>query len=70
MIIKNPEEKKELDKIPDMDENGDPIYKINNEGLSDKSNNELAEIGDDSNTADDSEFKDTLQDLKDTTSQE
>jgi hypothetical protein len=28
MIIKNPEDKKELDKIPNADENGDPIYKI------------------------------------------
>ena len=70
MIIKNPEEKKELDKIPDMDENGEPIYKIDNEGLSEKTISEPTEIGDDSNTADDSEFKDTLQDLKDTTSQE
>ncbi len=70
MIIKNPEEKEEFDKIPNVDENGDPIYKIDNEDLSEKSTGELIEIGDDSNTADDSEFKDTLQDLKDTTSQE
>jgi len=66
MIIKNPDEKKELDKIPDVDKNGDPIYKIDSE----KSTGKLPDIGDDSNTADDSEFKDTLQDLKDTTSQE
>ncbi len=70
MIITNPEEKKELDKIPDVDESGDPIYKIDNEYLSEKPTDELPEIGDDSNTADESEFKDTLQDLKDTTSQE
>jgi hypothetical protein len=31
---------------------------------------DLPDIGDDSNTADDSEFKDTLQDLKNTTSQD
>lgn len=30
MIIEDPEEKKELDEIPDVDENGDPIYKIDN----------------------------------------
>ncbi len=53
-----------------MSENGDPIYKIDNEDLSENPTGEQTEIGDDSNTADDSEFKDTLQDLKDTTSQE
>ncbi len=70
MIIKNPEEKEELDKIPNVDKNGDPIYKIDNEDLSEKPIGDLPDIGDDSNTADDSEFRDTLQDLKDTTSQE
>jgi hypothetical protein len=68
MIIKDPEEKKQLDRIPDTDENGDPIYKIDD--LSDKSKDELPDIGDSSNTADDSKFKDTLQDIKDGTSQE
>lgn len=67
MIIKNPEEKKELDKIPDVDKNGDPIYKIDD---SEKAPDELPEIGDSSNTANESEFKDTPQDLKDETSQE
>ena len=28
MIIEDPDKKKELDKIPDVDKNGDPIYKI------------------------------------------
>ncbi len=37
---------------------------------SEKTTGDLPDIGDDSNTADDSEFKETLQDLKDTTSQE
>jgi hypothetical protein len=55
MIIENPEEKKEFDKIPDIDKNGDPIYKIDD---SEKSPDELPEIGDSSNTADDeSDFK-------------
>ena len=38
--------------------------------LSEKPTGDLPDIGEDSNTADDSEFKDTLQDLKDTTFQE
>lgn len=65
MIIKNPEDKKELDKIPNIDENGDPIYKIDTE----KDADEKPEIGETSN-ADESQFKDTPQDLKDETSQE
>jgi hypothetical protein len=28
MIIKDPDLKKDLDKIPDVDKNGEPIYKI------------------------------------------
>lgn len=28
MIIKDKKKKKELDKVPDVDKNGDPIYKI------------------------------------------
>lgn len=66
MIIENPEEKKELDRIPNVDKNGDPIYKIDSEEPTEKS----PDIGDSSNTADESEFKDTLQDLKPETSQE
>ncbi len=69
MIIKNPEEKKELDKIPDVDKNGDPIYKID-EDSSQKASDELPEIGKVSNTENESEFKDTPQDLKDESSQE
>ena len=60
MIIKDPDKKKEFDKIPDVDENGDPIYKID----SDESGQETA------NNAEQSEFKDTPQDLKDETSQD
>ncbi len=66
MIIENPKEKKELDKIPNVDKNGDPIYKIDSEARTIKS----TDIGEVSNTADESEFKDTPQDLKDETSQE
>lgn len=64
MIIEDTDKKKELDKIPDADEHGDPIYKIDSE------TDKLPEIGEVSNSADSSEFKDTPQDLKDTTSQE
>ncbi len=66
MIIEDPDKKKELDEIPDADENGDPIYKIDGEAPTER----LPEIGEASNMADESEFKDTPQDLKDTTSQE
>ncbi|MEJ7862456.1 MAG: hypothetical protein WKF90_12575 [Pyrinomonadaceae bacterium] len=69
MIIEKPEEKKEFDKIPNVDEKGDPIYKID-EDSSEKSEDELPDIGDSSNTADESKFKDTLQDLKPETSEE
>ena len=67
MIIKDPEEKKEFDKIPDVDENGDPIYKIDD---FEKTTDQRPEIGEVSNTEDESEFKDTPQDLKDESSQE
>ncbi len=62
--------KKELDKIPDVDENGDPIYKI--DGDSEETADRLQDVpvGELSNTSDESEFKDSPQDLKDTTSQE
>jgi hypothetical protein len=69
MIIEKPEDEKELDKIPDVDENGEPIYKIDGDS-SEKSEDELPDIGDSSNTADESKFKDTLQDLKPQTSEE
>ena len=61
--------KKRLEKIPDADKNGDPIYKIDG-NLSEDSEDKKPEIGDLSNTADESKFKDTPQDLKDGTSQE
>ena len=66
MIIENADKKKEFDKIPDADENGDPIYKIDSDTPTEKS----PVIGEVSNKADESEFKDTPQDLKDETSQE
>ena len=64
--MQDKELKNELDKIPNVDENGDPIYKID----SDTPTEELPDVGESSNTADESEFKDTPQDLKDETSQE
>ena len=70
MIIKNPEEKKEFNKTPNVDENGDPIYKIDEEEEEVVESFEDVQIGELSNTADESEFKNTPQDLKDTTSQE
>ena len=36
MIINDKELKKELDKIPDVDERGDPIYKIDTAEASDE----------------------------------
>lgn len=68
MIIKNPEESKELDKIPNVDENGDPIYKIDN--LSEKPTEKLPILEDDLEFGVENRFKDTPQDLKDETSQE
>lgn len=68
MIIEDSNKKKELDKIPDADGNSDPIYKI--DGESEEVAEGKPEIGELSNAADESEFKDTPQDLKDTTSQE
>ncbi|MDQ3711561.1 MAG: hypothetical protein M3388_05015 [Acidobacteriota bacterium] len=59
--------KKELDKIPDVDKNGDPIYKIDD--LPEKAD-DLPTIEDETDFGDESEFKDTPQDLKDATSQE
>ncbi len=68
MIIEDPDKKKELDKIPDVDENGEPIYKI--DGDSEEVADGKLEVGELSDSADESEFKDTPQDLKDGTSQE
>ena len=68
MIIEDQEKKKEFDAIPDVDENGDPIYKI--DGESEETAEGKPDVGELSNTADESEFNDTPQDLKDTTSQE
>ena len=68
MIVEDADKKKELDKIPDADENGDPIYKI--DGDSEEVADGKLEVGELSDSADESEFKDTPQDLKDETSQE
>ena len=68
MIIEDQDKKKELDNVPDADENGEPIYKI--DGESEEEADGKPEIGELSNLADESKFKDTLQDLKDETSQE
>ncbi len=68
MIIEDPDKKKELGKIPDADENGEPIYKI--DGDSEEEADGKLEVGELSDSADESEFKDTPQDLKDGTSQE
>jgi hypothetical protein len=67
-LTEDKELKKEFDKIPNVDENGDPIYKID----SDAPTKKLPEIPDDTieDSLDTSEFKDTPQDLKDETSQE
>jgi len=68
MIIEDPDKKEELGKIPDADENGEPIYKI--DGDSEEVADGKLEVGELSDSADESEFKDTPQDLKDETSQE
>ncbi len=66
--MEDKELKKELDKIPDVDKNGDPIYKIDDS--SEKAENDSPTIEDETDPGDESEFKDTLQDLKDVTSQD
>lgn len=68
MIIEDQDKKEELNQIPDVNENGDPIYKI--DGESEETAEEKPDVGELSNADSDSEFKDTPQDLKDTTSQE
>ena len=62
MIIEDPDKKKELDQIPDVDENGDPIYKIDNTDETD--------VGESAIIAEESKFRDTPQDLKNETSQD
>lgn len=44
MIIKDKELKKQLDEIPDVDKNGDPIYKINNVEASEEVTGKPADI--------------------------
>lgn len=67
--MEDKELKKELDKIPDVDKNGDPIYKIDNEDLSDETD-KLPDVGETAIIAEESKFQDTPQDLKDETSQD
>lgn len=68
MIIEDPDKKKELDKIPDVDEKGDPIYKIDE--VNEETATEKPDLGYSSSMEDESQFKDTPQDLKDINSQE
>ncbi len=68
--MQDKELKKELDKIPDVDENGDPIYKIDGDSEETADSLQDVPVGELSNTSDESEFKDTPQDLKDEASQE
>lgn len=68
MIIEDKDKEKEFDAIPAVDENGEPIYKI--DGESKGTAEGKPDVGELSNTADKSEFNDTSQDLKDETSQE
>ena len=66
--MENPDNKKELDKIPDVDKNGDPIYKIDQEDPSEKLTEEeevIPSIADIEN-----EPQGNLQDIKDTTTEE
>lgn len=64
--MQDPDNKNELDKIPDVDENGDPIYKIDNysseETLRD---DKIPSIGDIEN-----EPEGNLQDIKNSTKKE
>lgn len=57
----DPDKRKEQDEIPELDENGDPIIKV------EKPEKEIEETA---IIAEDSEFRDTPQDLKDETSQD
>ena len=67
--MQDPELKKELDKIPDVDENGDPIYKIDNVDPSEETTLQDIEIppaiGDLTNEA-----QGNLQDIKNSTTEE
>ncbi len=66
--MQDPDVKKELDKIPDIDENGNPIYKIDDEDLSEKVTEEYdppPSIGDMTN-----EPQGNLQDIKNSTKEE
>jgi len=63
-MILDPDKKKEFDKIPDVDENGDPIFKIEGDSAP------TVELEETAATAEDSGFLHTPQDLKDETSQD
>lgn len=43
MILQDKEQKKQLDEIPETDESGEPIYKIDNADPSQKNTGELPE---------------------------
>jgi len=57
----DPDKRKERDETPELDENGDPIIKIEEPE---------EEIEETAIMAEDSDFRDTPQDLKDETSQD
>ena len=69
MISENPTEKKGLANVPDVDENGDPIYKTDEQEKTD-SPDSVPDPEGTAETAEKSEFRDTPQDLKDETSQD
>ena len=66
--MQDPDNKKELDKIPDTDENDDPIYKIDERR--DRLGKIISEDIPQTGSPDENEFKNTLQDLKAETSQD
>ncbi len=61
---------KEFDTLEEARIAADDMQKAFDKASSERTTGELPEIGEVSNTADESEFKDTPQDLKDETSQE
>jgi len=69
MIINDPDKRKELDNVPDIDENGEPINKIDNDDVADQAN-EAPPVSEIEVIAEDSKFQNTPQDLKDKTSQD
>jgi hypothetical protein len=67
MITRDPDKKKELDEIPEADENDAAIYKIDDQDLSEKTE-KPADANDIMSKK--SKYRGTPQDLKDETSQD